>query len=400
MLSLIGTSLVCIAIGAPGAIAPVMTVIVALSLALGYMGVTMPSGSLFAGMIDVTDITFSGKEIREMSEAIMESAFENPELTEFHTIYEDIVAKEQIAFLGRLDKITKKDLGCGTGATSKVIPMSQKFWDPSQCKIWLEQCHKDLEASFFVWAKGKGIAQADLTKTDFAEFVIQRMEEAAIEDALRILWFNHKDAANVDDSPAGVLGTTVDPLDYNIIDGFWKQLFTIGTNDATRRYTITENAEASKVAQMALAADAGLKCFEGLKYNSDYRLRNAKDLVILSTQSLVDNYAKYLRSQGTEPSFTRIESGYSALQFEGITIIAFNFWDRTIAADFDNGTTYYRPHRALLTTKRNLAAGFDSKSAVSEFDVFYDKRSETNNFKGAYKVDAKVLEDYMVQVAY
>ena len=357
-----------------------------------------------SSLINPANLTFNGEEIKTMAEAIMEKVFTKPAITEFHTIEEDIVAKKQIAFLGLLNKITKKDAGCGTGVTTTNIPMSEKFWDPEQVKIWLQQCHRDLEASFWVYAKNRGLNVADLTATDFARFVVDRMSDAAFEDALRIVWFNDTAAGNYNSSPAGVITNGVSLGDYNIIDGLWKQLFAIVAADSTRRVTIAANAEATFALQdSVLNASNGIAAkniFNSLMNNADYRLRGASDKVLIATQSLVDAYANYLESVGVDASYVRIENGFSTLRYRNLEIIGFDFWDRTIRADFSNGTKWFLPHRAVLTTKSNLAVGFDASSGVSDFDVFYDKTTELTNFKGAYKVDAKVLEDYMIQVAY
>ena len=355
-------------------------------------------------LINPSQLTFNGEEIKAMAEAIMEAVFVKPAITEFHTVEEDIVAKKQIAFLGKLNKITKKDLGCGTGVTTTTIPMSEKFWDPEQVKLWLQQCHRDLEDTFWVYAKQRGLNVADLTPTDFARFVVERMSDAAYEDALRIVWFNDKNAANYNSSPAGVITNGVSLGDYNIIDGLWKQLFAIATATPARRVTISANAEATFALQdSALNASNGIAAkniFQDLMNKADYRLRGAADKVLIASQSLVDAYANYLESVGVDASFVRIENGFSTLRYRNLEIIGFDFWDRTIRADYSNGTKWFLPHRAVLTTRSNLAVGFDASSGVSDFDVFYDKTTELTNFKGAYKVDAKVLEDYMVQVAY
>lgn len=351
-----------------------------------------------------SQLTFNGEEIRSIAEAVIEKIFEKPAVTEFHTVQENIVAKKQIAYLGKLAKITKKDAGCGTGNTSKNIPMSEKFWDPEQVKIWLQMCHTEVEDSFMVYAKQRGIDYADITPTDIARFVADRMTDAGIEDLFRIVWFNDKDAANVDDSTPGNITAGVSVADYNIINGLWKQIFAIVAVTPARRFTIAANGEATFALQdSVLNASNGVAAknvFNGLMNGADYRLRGAQNKVIVATQSLVDAYANYLESVGVDASFTRIEEGFTTLRYRGLEIIGFDFWDRTIRADFSNGTKWHLPHRAVLTTRENLAVGVDAASGIANFDIFYDKTSELNNFKGGYKVDAKVIEDYMIQVAY
>src|SRR5690606_23148560 len=111
----------------------------------------------------------------------------------------------------------KKDPGCGLGITPGNIPMSEKFWDPVQTKIWLEICHKEFDGSFMVYLKNKGLTVADITNTEIAAFIIDQMGGAAYEDIYRIAWFNDTAAANVSGSGTIKNGVSVD--DYNIING-------------------------------------------------------------------------------------------------------------------------------------------------------------------------------------
>jgi len=349
-------------------------------------------------ILDPSDLTFNGQEARDIGEAVIESIFENPAVADLMTVYDGIVTKKQIPFLGTLSKITKKDAGCGSGVSSNNIPMTEKFWEPENLKIWLQLCAEDLLNSFWVYAQRLGMDRSDVTGTTIASFVVERMTAAAQEDLLRIIWFNDKDAENVADG--GVIKNGVSLTDYTIIDGLWKQIFAVVAGDASRYYEINENTEATKVLQLALDADRAFKVFQNLMSGADSRLKSAPDKIIICTTTLLENYAAYLESQNADASFIRIENGYSTLRYRNVTVYGMDFWDRTIQADFDNGTTYDLPHRALLTTKMNLAVGSDKLADAETFKVYYSEDTELNNFKGKYRVDAKLMQDYLIQVAY
>ena len=349
-------------------------------------------------ILNPSDLTFNGQEAKDIGEAVIESIFENPAVADLMTVYDGIVTKKQIPFLGTLSKITKKDAGCGSGVSANNIPMTEKFWEPENLKIWLQLCAEDLVNSFWVYAQKLGMDRSDVTGTTIASFVVDRMTAAAQEDLLRIIWFNDKAAEWVDDG--GVITDGVPLADYNIIDGLWKQIFAVVAGSPERLYEISENAEPTKVAQLALATERAFKVFQGLMSGADSRLKSAADKIIICTTTLLENYASYLESQGMDASFIRIENGYSTLRYRNVTIYGMDFWDRTIQADFDNGTTYDLPHRALLTTKMNLAVGSDKLADAESFKVYYSEDTELNNFKGKYRVDAKIMQDYLIQVAY
>lgn len=351
-----------------------------------------------ANIIDLASITWNGKEVQSFNEAVKELTFEKPAITEFHTIQEGIVAKTQIVFLGLLKKVTKLDSGCSSSPTNGEISSTQKFWDPETVEVYLSECYTNLEGNFMVYAKKLGLSQPDLTGTEWAAFLAERTADGMLEDAFRIVWFNDKSAANVDDSPAGQITAGVSVTDYNIIDGLWKQIFAICTSDASRRVTISENSAANFTAQDALATDRAYLVYNALLTKSDYRLRTQPDQIIISTQSLLDNYINYLESKSVVFTLENIVNGIQRVAYRGIVIYGFNFWDRTIRADFSNGTKWHLPHRALYTTKSNIMVGVDS--AALNFDQWYEKKDKTTNLRGNYKIDAKIMEDYLIQAAY
>lgn len=349
-------------------------------------------------LITGTPITFNGQEART---GILEQAFDKPLMTALHRVESDIKAKTQIAFLGRLSKITRADAGCGTGKLTKTIPMSEKFWEPVPHKIWLSQCADDLESTFFVWGLNKGIDRKDLSNTEngyLEEFIMEVMTDATAEDALRIVWFGDVDASDV--GGTGVLGDAADIPNYNTIDGFWKQIYTGVAATSIKKVAIPENALGSFAAQDALASNRAYLTFRAMMEQSDSRLKSNVDKMIICTDSLFDNWLAYKETQNMDMSFLRQDRGFMEDVYRGTRIVKFDLWDRYIRADYSDGTVYDLPHRAVMTVKDNLAVGFDDPDAVNKFKVYLNDETEETNMKGGYKLDAKLLQEYMITVAY
>jgi hypothetical protein len=383
-----------------------IVVVALLVIPAKVFGIGLAAKATTAFMFNFSTVDFSDEEVRDMAEMILDEAMDQPEITQFHTVIQGLIANKQIVYAGLLEKITKKNEGCGTGATSKEIELRQKKWTPEKVKIWLQLCADELDQSLLIYAKNKGIKVDDLTDTQIAEFIIDRMKSAMITDLFRIVWFNDTDHSNVNASGGTNLITdTVDVSDYNIIDGFWKQIFAIAAATPARRVDISAyNGQATAALQdSTLEASDGVAAaniFRDIIKKAHPKLKGAKDKVIIATQSLVDAYADYLESKSVPASYDKIEGGYSVLKRRGVTIIGWNFWDDTIRADFDNGTTYNLPHRAVLTTPKNLQVGIDDAGAPTEVEMWYNQDEEQNNFRSKYKIDAKIAVDYMVQVAY
>ena len=378
------------AVGAP--VAPVMITLCVLSMIAGTKGIES-IGAAYT-LLSGSPITFNGKEAME---GIIEPAYSSPEIAEFLTIVEDIVAQEQIAFLGRISKITQKDNGCGTGALNKTIPMSEKFWNPVAVKAWLTQCEDDLEQTFFVWGTSKGIKRKDLTDTDFMDFVIDIMTTAVKDDALRFIWFGDTAADTI--ANLSFLNDASDIPFYNAVNGLWKQIFAAVTGATMTRVTVAENAGGTYVLQ-ALVAGITKTYMASMMEQADPRLRADKSKAFYVTQSWMDNWLAYRESGTTEASWTLLEDGQKQFYFRGVPIHVLDFWDIQIAADMNDGTKKVSPHRALLTTKANLQVGLDSAAAVTDFKIFLDDVTEINHMKGGYKVDTKIVHDFMTIAAY
>jgi len=343
------------------------------------------------------DLTFNGREIESIAEALWVDVYEKPELNQIHTVLSGIKAKDQIAIAGLIGNVGKAAVGCPPTADGS-IPFSEKLWDPEEIEIRLLDCWKELLPSFIAWGLANGVSKSDLTKTDYWNFVVERMADAIIEAVYRIAWF--ADTAEDDIAGGGNITNGVDPLYYTMIDGLWPQAIAITTATPSQYVNIAANAGVSYVLQ-ALPDGAAVSIFEDLYYEAaDFRLRDKSDLMFVCTQSIADNYAKYLREQVADASYERIENGYDTLRFENIPVVPLNIFDRKIRADFDTGTVWYLPHRVLLVSKANLNIGFDDQGSFDDIAVSYDAKDKETFNDALWSMDAKLPLDYLVAAAY
>ena len=355
-------------------------------------------------IINPAQLTFNGEEIKELSEAIFESVFAKPEANLFHTFTPGIKAKKQIALLGRIQNLTGKgDGSCNPVSNGSTIAMSEKFWDPATVSNRETECWDNLKESFFIYGTNCGIAQADLTPTDFWSFLMERMSDTLIEEYYRIVWFSDLAAAVV---PGGNLTAGTDPLYFNKIEGFWKQLFAIVTADANRK-TLgldSRNGQATYALQEFDATDTAnfvvTNTLQNMRYGSDFRLRGKEGLQYIVTQSVADQYERELTAANVAFTTERLENGMTLLKSGGIEVIGFQFWDRIIRTYEDDGAAWFLPHRALLTVKSNTQIGTCEEANLSEMGTIYDPVTKLMHLDTGYNIDAKIIEDYLVQVAY
>ena len=364
-----------------------------------------PNGVAFE-IIDMSGVAWNGDEVRSMSQAIFEKVFSKPAFTTLHRIETGIKAKKQIVFLGKLGLVGKKHVNgtCQPDASTEQITSSDKFWEPAYIEDLFSQCWDDLQEEFWIWGLKNGVEKADLTATDFSNFLEDRLGDAMMEAVYRIAWFGDTAANNV--YASGNLTDGVEPDFFTPIDGLWKQIFAVVSGDSTRRGLVAQNAGGTTyVTQAFNATDTTNKVattvFDNLLYNADFRLREQPNLVIIATQSLVDQYARERKAaSGIDLAYTRQESGIKTFEVNGIPVIPFTLWDRYIRAYEDNGTLYRYPHRALLTTIDNIPIGTEEAGNLFTMKPWYSLDTNKYNVKFGFNLDAKVLEGYMIQVAY
>lgn len=199
----------------------------------------------------------------------------------------------------------------------------------------------------------------------------------------------------------GIITVGVDKTYFNIIDGLFKQLEAAVTGGAPT-VSVTANAKTSKSAQMsAMNAAAAYSLLSDMYYKAPVEMRGKKEnMMFIVTQSIADAYQQYLTDKGIESTYKNLVDGIQSLTFLGVPVIPMPIWDSLIQSYNDLGTTYYKPHRAVLVEKANLAVGTPSEEAYGEFDIWHDKTSRKNYILLKDKLDAKLLNDKRLVYGY
>lgn len=351
------------------------------------------------------DFVFDREQIKGISEAVFESGFAKPELNLFHKVVTGIVAKKQMAILGRLNgMVGLGDGSCDPDEETNAFGGTDKTWDPAVVSARLPQCAKDLENTFFAYALKPGVTKNDLTSTDFAVYVEELIGDLMSDAVLRNAWFGDTAAENVTDG--GVITDSINPAYFTKVDGFWKQIFAIVAADATRKTAglATKNAAATFALQAFTTTDTTNRvvslALQNARFGADLRLRAKANKIFVCTQSVVDQYETELIDQNKSYTLENVMEGISMLKSGGITVYGFDFWDRTIQTAYSNGTKWFLPHRAVLLNPENMQIGTENTESLTELDVFYDKVSKKEFFDFQFNIDPKIAIDYEIQAIY
>ena len=355
-------------------------------------------------IIDFSSLTLNTEEARSLSETIQEQVFAKPELTQVHEVMTGVEMDKYIPILGKYGLVGKVDPGsCAVNAESSQIPTSQKTWTPKLVSGRLSHCQADIPNLLKFWKKSRIAAGTwEDVDNEMMAFINDRVADAISESIFRIAEFGDTDNSPVGDGTGNeVLTAGTTKTYFNILNGMWKQVFTDQAGSAKAyRYTIDENAQGTKAAQLALASDAALNVFRSLYNNADTRIFESNTPVFQVTKSIFDNWQDYMEDKSAVFQLDRTENGSTKWSYRGIPIVVRNDWDRTVRSYYDNGTTYNLPHRAILTDIANIPVGTSDTESLTSLDSFYDKKDKTHYVDFAYKLDQKNLQEELMAVAY
>lgn len=350
-----------------------------------------------ATLLDFTQFNFSTEEVRAVNQMAMDEIIKSPDFNLIHTIYPGIRIDREIGFVGAGGLVGKARQGCDPQPHDWNIGSRMLKWTPTDWEILIHDCYLDLKSTAAVYSLKTGTSQPDFTNTDYMAIVTEVLATAMLEMLWRLVWFSDTDAADI--TGGGLLTDGTDEDYFNLLDGFWKQIDTQVTADASRKVTIAENAGVTYALQ-ALPKTNILTYLSGLVYGAPLELRQMKDNFIVCTQSFYDAYKQSLQGKDLETMLTNLVNGIKTLTYDGYPLIPIATWDLTIKNHYDNGTTWYKPHRALFTNKAILGVGVDSTQELQEFDVWYNKDDRKVKMEGMGTIDAKLMNPNFFQVAY
>lgn len=350
-----------------------------------------------ASLIDTADLTLNEQEALAMSEAVFERVYVKPDaLSRIHDVRTGIQMKTQIPFFGLLGAVGKASSGCTPNSSSEKVNLTEKYWDPALIDFRLTHCQNDIAQLFKLWKKSPTALKTwEEVENEQVAFLASRTIDAAMEAILRISQFGDTSATLV--SGGGYITAGADVAFLTMINGLWQQIFASAT---VKRYTIPENALATEAAQLALASDRAITILRYLYSNIDARAHKAGNLVYQVTRTLANNFEDYLEDKSLGFTLQVTKDGEREIRYRNIPVIVRDDWDRNIRTWNDLGATLLYPHRAILTPLENIPIGTSDEGSLTSLDAFYDKVTKSHYTDVAFYLDCKLLEEYMIAVAY
>lgn len=353
--------------------------------------------------INFSALTPDNGALRNLNELMFKEVLGSERLAQVFNVIFGAQNGKKVGFIGEFGLIGKAAQSCNPDYEASTLGTTEKTWNLGEWGVYEQICYSDLLGTLAQVAMRKGADIADLTGTDYVDYIVYpRLELAIYKMLMRFAWFGDTNADNVSDG--GVITNGIDPAYFTVTDGFWKRAFAVVAANANRRVTIAANAQTTFATQKSaiLADGVATGILDDLIMNASAELRQAENQVIFVTQSLKDALNRDIRNNnvGSDLQWTSIFDGITEANYQGIRLVSMPAWDANIQANESTGTAYNKPHRAFYTTTNNLLVGIDGQSDFAEVNVFFDEKSELNLLKSKGALGTLIGQDELIQVAY
>jgi hypothetical protein len=119
------------------------------------------------------------------------------------------------------------------------------------------------------------------------------------------------------------------------------------------------------------------------------------DLQFMLTASMWRNLVHTLKDRQTIMGDAVLKNGLKVPTYEGFPIIVRPDWDKWISVA-QNGI---KPHRAMLTTSKNLLFATDGTSDSEMIETWYNQEAQMRRYRVQYKAQTAYLHKELVVLA-
>jgi len=353
-------------------------------------------------------VTTNPKELAEISKFVIERVKEAPEFNKIHKLQTGVKMKEQIGFASQFSMMGIADNLGGTRPTSGAgMTFTEKFWECENVGDTIPIAIAQLPQLFKAWGdkltKFKDQYDAS-SNNEFLSLITLMMEQGVKDSIMRVGWLGDKGVVEAGAGTAGLIDLATNGKFYNPLNGLWDQIFTLAGAGDIGYTSITQNGEATKAAQYSLPANTASAYFEQVYGKADSRLIADPERIILCNRAMYDNYRQELQAKGVYTNLGYTMFGFVALDWNGIPVInADNIWNRYLDSQFaatNANLAYYLPNRIVFTTPSNIPMATLNEADFGEVESHFEWKDRATYLAFGYTLDAKVLENYLISVAY
>lgn len=336
------------------------------------------------------------------SKILLEPMFRSDDIMRNYTVYPNVKYKQNLMMAPKLSGITALNTGCTTTNTCDPAGFSieQKTITVSNVSVKQVQCWTEFQDQFLVESYKAGLNMPDLTGTQLADVILNRVRHGIQSDVVRNMW-------------AGNTAAAVADCTYTWADGLWKTLSAgnaINGTSRLREVTATSTLEANlKTVGAAIAGSDAVTLLTEVFDTAPSELQQipASEKRMFVTPNIYNAYYGALTavavSGAVDYGHSEAQSGvnYARLRFRGVELVPMYEWDVALTAltGADLPPLFTMPNftagagnatqGCIYAAKDNLIIGSNVNDPDTQLKMFYDEVSENmyirSNFTMGYQ---------------
>ncbi|QDP67827.1 MAG: hypothetical protein Unbinned8210contig1002_15 [Prokaryotic dsDNA virus sp.] len=331
------------------------------------------------------------------SKILLEPMFTSDDIMRNYTIYPSVKYKQNITMAPSLRGITAVHSGCGT--TNSCDPagftLTQKVLHAHNVSVKQTQCWEEFHDEVIVESYRNGINMPDLTGTQLAEVIINRVRAGVANDMVRNMWFG--EATISAGSPDCSYQSMGNGLFHHLSAGTAFQAGTSANMTPVTGALTLAAATASYATVGGLISNADVISLLDNVFNTapaELQQVPASEKRMFVTPNVYNAWYNCLTAVAVagavDYGHSEAQVGKERLFYKGIEVVPMYEWDVALAlsatgagidlsAAFTQAgatTTTQTTNGVVYTAKANLFIGTDVARPENELKMFYDEVSE------------------------
>ena len=315
-------------------------------------------------------VAYSGQYAAKM---LLEPMFTSDDIMRNYTIYPNVKYKQNVFLANSLRDITEANEGCADSTcTPSTFNIDDKVLETANVAVKLEQCWNTFYNEFIVESYKNGINMPDLTGTQLAKVILDRVRNGIKSDVVRNMWGGDTGSVN---------------CHYSWTNGLFQLMNAGGVSVGTGTTGSVPGSALYTTVSSVLPAGDGALLLDSVWQNASADLQQipASEKRIFVTPNVYNSYYASLTTIASagavDYGHSEAQSGvnYPRLHFRGVEIVPMYEWDTIMTTHnptiWDIGATDYK-QGAIYTAKSNLMIGSDVSAPENELKMFYDPISD------------------------
>ena len=346
------------------------------------------------------------------SKILLEPMFTSDDIMGNYRIYPNVKYKKNLMLAPKLQGITAVNDACGSNTCDPAgFTIAPKVITVENCSVKQEQCWITFKDEVIVESYRAGVDMSDLSGTELADVIINRVRDGIKHDLVRNMWAGE----------AAIAVAGADCSYQSMGDGLWLSLSNgnaINGGSALREVTssIAGTAPLVTVGAAIPPADADL-LLQTVFDTAPAELQQvpASEKRMFVTPNIYNAYYGSLTTIGTagavDYGHSEAQSGvnYNRLRYRGVELVPVYEWDEALLAaqggaptvDFSplflaTAAATQQTQGCIYSAKDNLFIGTDVSAPENELKMFYDETGEKMHIRSAFTMGFQYGWDSLV----